>query len=243
MPPPAGHAGAWGETGAWHCSKKPGAAGADERRRAALLASLPPPKTPVPEHSSRADGKNCYGKEQRWQTWPSEPPLRRCAPEDPGDQGCTPYDLSTDIVRPISLGFRDYWASFHRCFAPQKGCSSTIVKVGQGNQFGQSTWDNFSRLDLNGGGCQTCICRQAMVDGIPHLQTAQSAGSTSPGLCTVYGQPVEPSQGQGWNGQGHHQHGSAATFAVNATPFANYPRVFVQCVGARYLVLRHPVLG
>ena len=105
LPPPSGHAGAWGETGAWHCSKKPGAAGADERRRAARLAALPPPPPPPQQQQqqwregARTQGDNCYGTQQPWQTWPSQPPPKRCAAGDHGDQQCTPYEPSTDIVR------------------------------------------------------------------------------------------------------------------------------------------------
>ena len=107
LPPPVGHAGAWGETGAWHCSKKPGAAGANERRRAARLAALPPPPPPAVLERAQTKGDNCYGEQQPWQTWPSEPPPRRCAAGDHGDQQCTPYELSTDIVSAPSFTSND----------------------------------------------------------------------------------------------------------------------------------------
>lgn len=102
MPPPPGHTGAWGKTGAWHCSRKPGAAGADERRRAARLAALPPPTPPslartdptATTSSSTVAGDNCHGVQQPWRTWPNEAPLKRCPAGDPGDQACTPYRTS-----------------------------------------------------------------------------------------------------------------------------------------------------
>ena len=217
LPPPAGHAGAWGETGAWHCSKKPGAAGADERRRAARLAALPPPPPPPPpplREREQTNGDNCFGEQQPWQTWPSQPPLKRCAAGDHGDQQCTPYEPSTDIQG----------VQFNHC----QGWTS-------GNYpFGQSSWDSdFPKLDLNGGGSSDTWYPywasdgrwySTYTDGTVGGCHAQSGGAAP----SMHGQVVvEPDGGKGFGQIGNVNNMSvvqAATFAVNATPFAgNYP--------------------
>ena len=123
-------------------------------------------------------------------------------------------------------------------------------------QFGQSTWDNFPRLDLNGGGSSDTWYPwwasdgrwySTFTDGSVGGIHSQSGGAAP----SMHGQTVlEPSQGQGWNRPGditNMRVVQAATFAVNATPFAgNYPTgVFTSNASGQdiWYYGTYPVLG
>jgi hypothetical protein len=124
------------------------------------------------------------------------------------------YERSTDIAG----------VQFNHC----QGWSS-----GQ-YDFGQSKWaEDFPKLDLNGGGSSDTWYPwwssdgrwvSTFTDGSVGGIHAQSGGAAP----SMHGQTVlEPAQGRGWGQPGdvtNMRVVQAATFAVNATPFAgNYP--------------------